>query len=33
MRTHGHREGSITPRGLLVGARRGTAGGGEVEER
>ena len=29
MRTHGHREGSITHWGLLVGARGGTTGGGE----
>ena len=35
MRTHGHREGNITHWDLLVGrrARKGIAGGGEIEER
>ena len=30
MRTHGHREGSITHWGLLEGNRGGTARGGEL---
>ena len=30
MRTHGHREGSITYWGLLWGTRGGTVGGGEI---
>ena len=30
IRTHGHREGSITHWGLLGGNRGGTAGGGEL---
>ena len=32
MRTHGHREGSITHWGPSGGNRGGTAGGGELEE-
>ena len=34
MRTHGHREGNITPWGLLAGARArgGIAGGGGIGE-
>ena len=32
MRTHGHREGSITHWGLLEGTRRGTEGVREVGE-
>ena len=33
MRTHGHRKGSITHWGLLVGNRGGTAEGGEGQQR
>ena len=32
MRTHGHKEGSITHWGLLGGNRGGTAGGGVLGE-
>ena len=32
MRTHGHREGSITPWGLLEGNRGGTVGVGSCRE-
>ena len=32
MRTHGHREGSTTPWGLLGGTSGGTVGGKDVGE-